>query len=72
MFETIRSTQELFASFKEQRFEELGDVNFSLQDYENAYLTARQTYLDAAEAVKKASRDAYVAAAATYTKSLYS
>ena len=46
-------------------------------DYQKAYETARQTYLAAAKALKeqtgpyKASRDAYVAATATYTKSLY-
>ena len=46
-------------------------------DYQKAYETARGTYLAAAKALKeqtgpyKASRDAYVAATATYTKSLY-
>ena len=45
--------------------------------YQTAYETARGTYLTAAKALKeetgpyKASRDAYVAATATYTKSLY-
>jgi hypothetical protein len=45
--------------------------------YQTAYETARQNYLAAAKALKeqtgpyKASRDAYVAATATYTKSLY-
>ena len=45
--------------------------------YQTAYTTARNTYLAAAKALKeetgpyKASRDAYVAATATYTKSLY-
>ena len=46
-------------------------------DYQKAYEDARQTYLKAAKELKeqtgpyKASRDAYVAATATYTKSLY-
>ena len=46
-------------------------------DYATAYEKARGTYLAAAKALKeqtgpyKASRDAYVAATATYTKSLY-
>ena len=45
--------------------------------YQKAYEDARQTYLKAAKELKeqtgpyKASRDAYVAATATYTKSLY-
>ena len=45
--------------------------------YQTAYETARQTYLTAAKNRKgqtgpyKSSRDAYVAATATYTKSLY-
>ena len=45
--------------------------------YATAYETARNTYLAAAKNLKeetgpyKASRDAYVAATATYTKSLY-
>ena len=45
--------------------------------YQTAYESARQTYLKAAKELKeqtgpyKASRDAYVAATATYTKSLY-
>jgi hypothetical protein len=45
--------------------------------YATAYETARNTYLTAAKNLKeqtgpyKASRDAYVAATATYTKSLY-
>ena len=48
-----------------------------LEQKEKAYETARGTYLAAAKALKeqtgpyKASRDAYVAATATYTKSLY-
>ena len=46
-------------------------------DYQKAYENTRATYLAAAKALKeqtgpyKASRDAYVAATATYTKSLY-
>ena len=46
-------------------------------DYAKPYDTARGTYLTAAQALKeatgpyKAARDAYVAATATYTKSLY-
>jgi hypothetical protein len=45
--------------------------------YQKAYEDARATYLKAAKELKeqtgpyKASRDAYVAATATYTKSLY-
>ena len=45
--------------------------------YATSYETARNTYLAAAKNLKeetgpyKASRDAYVAATATYTKSLY-
>jgi hypothetical protein len=47
------------------------------EKYQKGYETARGTYLAAAKALKeqtgpyKASRDAYVAATATYTKSLY-
>ena len=47
------------------------------EEYQKAYEKARGTYLAAAKALKeqtgpyKASRDAYVAATATYTKSLY-
>ena len=46
-------------------------------DYQKAYEDARATYLKAAKELKEqtgpytASRDAYVAATATYTKSLY-
>jgi hypothetical protein len=46
-------------------------------DYAVPYDTARAAYLQDAQALKeatgpyKASRDAYVAATATYTKSLY-
>jgi hypothetical protein len=49
----------------------------TVTNYQTAYTTARNTYLAAAKALKeetgpyKASRDAYVAATATYTKSLY-
>ena len=48
-----------------------------VSDYATPYDTARGTYLSAAQALKeatgpyKAARDAYVAATATYTKSLY-
>ena len=51
--------------------------NAALSDYSRQYETARSTYLEAAKALKmatgpyKATRDAYVAATATYTKSLY-
>ena len=89
MFETIRSTQELLASFHQQPtlqkldyYDDLmaqyssmeaqsaaGDSeNFSLKDYAHQYIQMRDTYLDAAKALKmasgpyKASRDAYVAA----------
>ena len=50
---------------------------FDLEDYATEYEARRTTYLDAANALKlatgpyKAARDAYVAATATYTKSLY-
>ncbi len=89
MFETIRSTQELLASFHQQPtlqkldyYDDLmaqygsmeaksaaGDSeNFSLKDYAHQYIQMRDTYLEAAKALKmasgpyKASRDAYVAA----------
>ena len=48
-----------------------------VSDYATPYDTARAAYLADAQALKeatgpyKASRDAYVAATATYTKSLY-
>ena len=48
-----------------------------VSDYATPYDTARGTYLKDAQALKeatgpyKAARDAYVAATATYTKSLY-
>ena len=48
-----------------------------VSDYAKPYDNARGTYLSAAQALKeatgpyKAARDAYVAATATYTKSLY-
>jgi ABC-type transporter lipoprotein component MlaA len=56
-------------------FTKLSD--FDLDKYAGVYTTTRDTYLSAAKALKlatgpyKASRDAYVAATATYTKSLY-
>jgi hypothetical protein len=53
-------------------------AEFDLErDYAAPYTTSRNTYLQAAAALKlatgpyKAARDAYVAATATYTKSLY-
>jgi hypothetical protein len=53
-------------------------LEFDLEkDYAAPYTTSRNTYLQAAAALKlatgpyKAARDAYVAATATYTKSLY-
>ena len=52
-------------------------LEFDLDKYATVYTTTRDTYLSAAKALKlatgpyKASRDAYVAATATYTKSLY-
>jgi len=50
---------------------------FDLEDYATTYRSTRDAYLKAANELKlatgpyKASRDAYVAATATYTKSLY-
>jgi hypothetical protein len=50
---------------------------FDLENYATEYESRRTTYLEAANALKlatgpyKAARDAYVAATATYTKSLY-
>jgi hypothetical protein len=50
---------------------------FDMEDYSTTYRATRDSYLKAANDVKlatgpsKASRDAYVAAAATYTKSLF-
>jgi hypothetical protein len=50
---------------------------FFLQDYATTYRATRDAYLKAANELKlatgpyKAARDAYVAATATYTKSLY-
>ena len=59
-------------------FSQLGANVFDLvDDYAKPYDTARGTYLKDAQALKeatgpyKAARDAYVAATATYTKSLY-
>jgi ABC-type transporter lipoprotein component MlaA len=52
-------------------------MNGSLTTYATEYTTTRNAYLNAAKALKeatgpyKATRDAYVAATATYTKSLY-
>ena len=52
-------------------------LEFDLDKYATVYTTTRDSYLTAAKALKlatgpyKASRDAYVAATATYTKSLY-
>ena len=51
--------------------------NFDLEDYATTYRATRDAYLKAANELKlatgpyKAARDAYVAATATYTKSLY-
>ena len=53
------------------------DFSGQVKKYQTAYETARGKYLTAAKNLKeetgpyKASRDAYVAATATYTKSLY-
>ena len=50
---------------------------FHLEDYATTYRVTRDAYLKAANELKlatgpyKAARDAYVAATATYTKSLY-
>ena len=50
---------------------------FDLEDYAGTYRETRNAYLKAANQLKlatgpyKAARDAYVAATATYTKSLY-
>jgi hypothetical protein len=57
-------------------FTKLGEFDLE-RDYAAPYTTSRNTYLQAAAALKlatgpyKAARDAYVAATATYTKSLY-
>lgn len=82
MFQTIRHTQELMAWLGQGQVQEFtmleGETEeFSLSDYSAQYDMARGKYLDAAKALKmatgpyKASRDAYVAAASAYTKSLY-
>mmetsp|Transcript_56203 Transcript_56203/g.131669 ORF Transcript_56203/g.131669 Transcript_56203/m.131669 type:complete len:83 (+) Transcript_56203:23-271(+) len=81
MFNTIRQAHDLlqFQSLNLQAGapEQSLENDFSLSEYAQAYTDARTAYLEAAEALKlasgpyKASRDAYVAAAATYTKSLY-
>ena len=48
-----------------------------MSNYATSYTETRTAYLNAAQALKeatgpyKATRDAYVAATATYTKSLY-
>jgi hypothetical protein len=53
------------------------DTVLCLQDYATTYRATRDAYLKAANELKlatgpyKAARDAYVAATATYTKSLY-
>ena len=50
---------------------------FDLEEYAHTYRDTRDAYLSAANQLKlatgpyKAARDAYVAATATYTKSLY-
>ncbi len=52
-------------------------INNDIKKYADTYTESRTTYLNAAKALKeatgpyKATRDAYVAATATYTKSLY-
>jgi len=57
-------------------FTRLGDFDLE-KDYAAPYTKCRDHYLKAAAALKlatgpyKAARDAYVAATATYTKSLY-
>jgi hypothetical protein len=59
-----------------QMFTKLADFDLE-KDYAAPYTSSRNTYLKAAAALKlatgpyKAARDAYVAATATYTKSLY-
>lgn len=83
MFAEIRQTREMLASFQQLDYyddlmaqyssmeskSEAGDSsNFSLKDYAHQYTQMRNTYLEAAKALKmasgpyKASRDAYVAA----------
>ena len=78
MFQTIRDTQQLLQwSGQQQTLSMLDEEDFSLTDHSAQYETARTAYLNAAKALKmatgpyKASRDAYVAAASAYTKSLY-
>ena len=62
-----------FASIKLKMLAKL----FDLEDYAGTYRETRNAYLKAANQLKlatgpyKAARDAYVAATATYTKSLY-
>ena len=63
--------QTLFTMFSTLTF------NDNMSNYAATYTSTRNTYLEAAKALKeatgpyKATRDAYVAATATYTKSLY-
>jgi ABC-type transporter lipoprotein component MlaA len=85
MFAEIRHAREMLASFQQLDYyddlmaqyssmetkSEAGDSsNFSLKDYAHQYTQMRDTYLQAAKALKmasgpyKASRDAYVAAGA--------
>jgi len=58
-------------------FSDLSNMNTDMNSYAATYTSTRNTYLEAAKALKeatgpyKATRDAYVAATATYTKSLY-
>jgi len=57
--------------------EPVTDFTGQVKKYQQAYENTRTAYLTAAKNLKeqtgpyKASRDAYVAATATYTKSLY-
>jgi len=72
-----------FASIKKTRHTSSFKVHtmlsklFDLEDYAGTYRETRNAYLKAANQLKlatgpyKAARDAYVAATATYTKSLY-
>ena len=58
-------------------FTSLSVFNADMSAYALSYTESRTAYLNAAQALKeatgpyKATRDAYVAATATYTKSLY-
>eukprot|EP00290_Baffinella_frigidus_P012001 CAMPEP_0180157926 /NCGR_PEP_ID=MMETSP0986-20121125/26566_1 /TAXON_ID=697907 /ORGANISM="non described non described, Strain CCMP2293" /LENGTH=76 /DNA_ID=CAMNT_0022107607 /DNA_START=14 /DNA_END=244 /DNA_ORIENTATION=+ len=75
MFADIRSAHELITSLHMTELAMPDD--FTLNDYQYTYENSRTAYLTAAEALQKATgpykatRDAYVAAASTYTKSLY-